>query len=74
MKCLLMAKPIHRARRQSSMHTAIHTYIQGVHIDDFYLKEEKTGMDLTRLQNEKANLSGQQIHYSSSNWYYIFFL
>lgn len=41
---------------------------------DFYLKEKKSGVDLTRPQNKRANLSDQQKHYSSSNWYYIFFL
>lgn len=41
---------------------------------DFYLKEKKSGVDLTRPQNKRANLSDQQKHYSSSNWYYIFSL
>lgn len=31
-------------------------------------------MDLTRPQNRRVNLSVQQMHNSSSNWYYIFSL
>lgn len=53
------------------MYTAKFLYTRSAH--DFLLKK-KSGMDLTRPQNRRVNLSVQQMHNSSSNWYYIFSL
>lgn len=59
-----MAKPIHRAKRQSknskTPRTLPSSYIQGVHIYDFYLKEEKKhwyGFNQTSKQESKLEQS-----------------